>query len=156
LPTAVQLQGITVRKRTPDILLVISFYSPDGRYDNIYLSNFATIAIKDELLRVDGVSDINVFGQRDYSMRVWLDPRKLAGRNLTAQDVAAAVRSQNVEAAAGRVGQPPLAKSLAFQTPIDTLGRLALPEQFGDIIIKSNVGRRPPALTPTSASGPVS
>ncbi|HXD88819.1 MAG TPA: efflux RND transporter permease subunit, partial [Urbifossiella sp.] len=94
LPTAVQLQGITIRKRTPDILLVISFYSPDRRYDTIYLSNFATIRVRDELLRVDGVSDINVFGQRDYSMRLWLDPQKLASLNITAQDVAAAVRAQ--------------------------------------------------------------
>src|SRR3954471_23024486 len=107
LPSAVQLQGITVRKRTPDILLVISFYSPDGRYDNIWLSNFATISVRDELLRVDGVSDINVFGQRDYSIRVWLDPQKLASCNLTASDVAKAIRAQNVEAAAGRIGQPP-------------------------------------------------
>src|SRR5215468_7349101 len=77
LPTEVQLQGITIRKRTPDILQVISFTSPDGRYDNIYLSNFATINVRDELLRVEGVSDINIFGERDYSIRVWLDPQKL-------------------------------------------------------------------------------
>src|SRR5215468_8055554 len=77
LPTEVQLQGITIRKKTPDILQVISFTSPDGRYDNIYLSNFATINVRDELLRVEGVSDINIFGERDYSIRVWLDPQKL-------------------------------------------------------------------------------
>src|SRR3954447_26639394 len=88
LPSAVQNQGITVRKRTPDMLMIVNFISPDGRYDDKYLSNYATISAKDELLRVDGISDINVQGQRDYSMRVWLDPQKLAARNVTALDVA--------------------------------------------------------------------
>src|SRR6516164_4419563 len=97
LPTEVQRQGITIRKRTPDILQVVNFISPDGRYDTIYLSNFATINVRDELLRVDGVSDINVLGQRDYSIRAWLDPQELASRNMTAVDVANAVRSQNIE-----------------------------------------------------------
>ena len=78
LPTSVQNQGITIRKKTPDILMIVNFFSPDGRYDDIYLSNYATINIKDELLRVDGVSDITYQGQRDYSIRVWLDPQKLA------------------------------------------------------------------------------
>ena len=88
LPTAVQNQGITIRKKTPDILMIVNFFSPDGRYDDIYLSNFATINVRDELLRVDGVSDINYLGQRDYSIRAWLDPQKLASRNMTAIDVA--------------------------------------------------------------------
>src|SRR5205823_6102141 len=82
LPTEVQRQGITIRKKTPDILSVISLYSPDNRYDNIYLSNYATINLRDELLRVEGVSDINVLGQRDYSIRAWLDPQKLASRGI--------------------------------------------------------------------------
>src|SRR5438874_5189163 len=151
LPTAVQLQGITVRKRTPDILQVINFTSPDGRYDNIYLSNFATINVLDELLRVDGVSDINLFGQRDYAMRAWLDPQKLAARSLTALDVAAAIRAQNVEAAPGRVGQPPPARDRSFAFPFDTLGRLRQPEQFGDIIIKAGRPARPPGLVATTA-----
>src|SRR5215475_5507583 len=86
LPTAVQRQGITVRKRTPDILMVVNFTSPDGRYDDVYLSNFALLNVRDELLRVDGVSDINVFGERDYSIRAWLDPQELASRNMTATD----------------------------------------------------------------------
>src|SRR5215475_11565962 len=94
LPTAVQNQGITIRKKTPDMLMIVNFISPDGRYDDKYLSNFATINVKDELLRVDGISDINVQGQRDYSMRVWLDPQRLAARNMTAIDVADAVRTQ--------------------------------------------------------------
>jgi multidrug efflux pump len=154
LPTAVQLQGITIRKRTPDILQVINFTSPDGRYDNIYLSNFATIAVRDELLRLEGVSDINVFGQRDYSMRAWLDPQTLAARNLTALDVAAAVRAQNVEAAPGRVGQPQPARERSFQFPYDTLGRLWEPEQFGEIIIKAGPPVRPPGLVATTAAAP--
>ncbi|HEX4613292.1 MAG TPA: efflux RND transporter permease subunit, partial [Urbifossiella sp.] len=96
LPTAVQLQGITVRKRTPDILQVVSLTCPDDRYDSLYLSNFATISLRDELLRVPGVSDITIFGQRDYSMRVWLDPQRLGAANITALDVAAAIRAQNL------------------------------------------------------------
>ena len=110
LPTAVQNQGITIRKKTPDILMIVNFFSPDDRYDDIYLSNFATINVQDELLRVDGVSDINYLGQRDYSIRVWLDPQKLASRNMTAMDVANAIRSQNLDAPAGQIGQPPIAR----------------------------------------------
>ena len=137
LPTAVQNQGITIRKKTPDILMIVNFFSPDGRYDDIYLSNFATINVRDELLRVDGVSDINYLGQRDYSIRAWLDPQKLAARDMTAMDVAEAIRSQNLDAAAGQIGQPPAPSGQAFQVPIDTLGRLTEPEQFGEIIVKA-------------------
>jgi multidrug efflux pump len=136
LPTPVQRQGITIRKRTPDILQIINLFSPDGRYDDIYLSNFALINIRDELLRVDGVSDVNILGERDYSIRVWLDPQKLASHNMTAADVANAVRAQNIEAAVGEVGQAPIWRSQAFQMPIDTIGRLHEPAQFGDIIVK--------------------
>src|SRR5262249_20670499 len=146
LPAAVQNQGITIRKRTPDMLMIVNFISPDGRYDDKYLSNFATIYAKDELLRVDGVSDINVQGLRDYSMRVWLDPQKLASRNLTAVDVASAIRTQNVDAPAGRIGQPPIGSGQSRQLPIDTLGRLPTPEQFGDIVVKT--GDLPPPLSP--------
>ena len=136
LPTAVQNQGITIRKKTPDILMIVNFFSPDGRYDDIYLSNFATIYVRDELLRVYGVSDINYLGQRDYSIRAWLDPQKLASRNMTAMDVAQAIRDQNLDAPAGRIGQPPAPLGQSSQLPIDTLGRLTEPEQFGDIIVK--------------------
>ena len=136
LPTQVQNQGITIRKRTPDNLMIVSIYSPDDRYDDIYLSNFATIFIKDELLRVYGVSDINYFGQRDYSIRTWLDPQKLAARNMTAMDVANAIRQQNIDAPAGQIGQPPASWGQHFQLPIDTLGRLTNPEEFGDIVVK--------------------
>ena len=136
LPTAVQNQGITIRKKTPDILMIVNFFSPDGRYDDIYLSNFATIYVRDELLRVYGVSDINYLGQRDYSIRAWLDPQKLAGRNMTAIDVAQAISQQNLDAPAGRIGQPPAPRGQSSQLPINTLGRLTEPEQFGDIIVK--------------------
>jgi multidrug efflux pump len=141
LPSQVQNQGITIRKKTPDILMMVNLVSPDGRYDDIYLSNFATIYIKDELLRVYGVSDINYMGQRDYSIRAWLDPQKLAIRNLTAMDVASAIRSENVDAPAGQIGQMPASGRQPFQFPVDTLGRLTDPEQFGSIIVKSSSSR---------------
>src|SRR5271154_5474996 len=105
LPASVQNQGITIRKKTPDILNVINFYSPDGRYDAIYLSNFATIHVYDELLRIDGVSQINTLGVGNYSMRAWLDPQMLASLNMTANDVANALRNQNLDAPVGALGQ---------------------------------------------------
>jgi multidrug efflux pump subunit AcrB len=137
LPIEVQNQGITIRKKVPDMLMIVNFYSPDGRYDDIYLSNFATIYVKDELLRVYGVSDINYLGQRDYSIRAWLDPQKLAARGMTAMDVADAIRNQNLDAPAGRIGQSPSPRAQLFQLPVDTLGRLTGPEQFGDIVVKA-------------------
>jgi multidrug efflux pump len=141
LPTAVQRQGITIRKRTPDILMIASFTSPGGRYNDIELSNFVLINVRDELLRVDGVSDINILGERDYSIRAWLDPQKLASRNMTAVDVANGVRTQNIEAAPGQLGQAPMRRSQAFQLPIDTLGRLRDPAQFEDIVVKVRSSR---------------
>jgi multidrug efflux pump len=151
LPTEVQNQGITIRKRTPDLLLIVNLFSPDGRYDDIYLSNYATIHLKDELLRVPGVSDMMYQGQRDYSIRAWLDPDKLAALNLTAPDVAQAIRSQNLDAPAGQTGRPPAPDDQSFQLPITTLGRLSTVEQFGDIIVK--VGQtRATASAPRMAS----
>jgi multidrug efflux pump len=149
LPSEVQLQGITIRKRTPDILQVISFTSPDNRYDIIYMSNFATVNIRDELLRLEGMSDINVFGQRDYSMRAWLNPQKLAALNLTALDVANSIRAQNREAAPGRIAVPPAGRQRAFEFPLDTRGRLVEVEEFGDIVVKAGRPSRAPALIPT-------
>src|SRR6516165_11959449 len=119
LPNSVQNQGITIRKKTPDILMIVNFFSPDDRYDDIYLSNFATIYVKDELLRVDGISDINYMGQRDYSIRAWLDPQKLASRSMTAMDVASAIRSENIDAPSGQIGQMPAPRVQPFQLPID-------------------------------------
>jgi multidrug efflux pump len=147
LPIEAQNQGITIRKKTPDILMIVNFFSPQGRHDDVYLSNFATIYVKDELLRVPGVSDITYQGERDYSIRAWLDPQKMAAANITAMDVNKAILTQSVDAPVGRIGQPPTLPGQAFQLPIDTLGRLTTPEQFGDIIIK--VGGRPPVLSPT-------
>jgi multidrug efflux pump len=146
LPTAVQNQGITIRKRTPDMLMIVNFISPDGRYNDEYLSNYATIYCKDELLRVDGISDCLIQGQRDYSMRVWLDPQKLAALSMTAMDVANAISKQNIDAPAGRIGQPPIPSGQAFQLPLDTVGRLSQTEQFGDIVVK--VGGKPLMLQP--------
>jgi len=139
LPTAVQNQGITIRKKVPDMLMIVNFFSPDDRYDDIYLSNFATIYVKDELLRVYGVSDINYLGQRDYSIRAWLDPQKLASRGMTAMDVADAIRTQNLDAPSGQIGQLPAPMGQPFQLPVDTVGRLSEPEQFESIVVKAGL-----------------
>ncbi len=147
LPNEVQQQGITIRKKTPDILMIVNFISPDHRYDDIYLSNFATIYIRDELFRVAGVSDVTYLGQRDYSIRVWLDPQKLAACNMTATDVAKAVRSQNIQAPIGQIGVPPASSDQTFQLPLNTLGRLSEPEQFADIIVKVDRGTPAPSLS---------
>ena len=139
LPTQVQNQGITIRKKTPDILMIVNFYCTNGRYDDIYLSNYATINVRDELLRVPGVSDITYQGQRDYSIRCWLDPQKMAACSITAGDVANAIRNQNLDAPAGWIGAPPIRAGQALELPINTLGRLNTPEQFGEIIVKAGM-----------------
>src|SRR5438132_1199716 len=122
LPDVVKQAGVTTRKRNPDILQVIGVYSPGGRYGQLYLSNFAAIKIADELRRVEGVGDVNIFGQQDYSMRIWVDPERLASLNLTAADVANAVREQNRQVAAGHLGQQPSAAGAPFEFTITTLG----------------------------------
>ena len=137
LPVVVQRFGITVKKRSPNALLDINLVSTDGRYDQLYLSNYATIQVTDALARVSGVGDIAVLGQRDYSMRAWLDPEKLAGRNLTAADAVNALVEQNVQVAAGQIGQPPVPNGLDFQYSMSTQGLLVETEQFRDIIIKT-------------------
>jgi multidrug efflux pump subunit AcrB len=140
LPAQVQVQGVSTKKKSPSILLVINLISPDGRYDDLYLSNYATIQIKDELLRIDGVGDINYLGQRDYSMRLWLDPQEMATRNLTTTDVVNAVKNQNVQVAAGQIGQQPVPQGQQFQLTMSTLGRLLDEDQFADIIVKTGQG----------------
>jgi multidrug efflux pump len=143
LPDVVRTIGVSVKKRSPDILLVVSLYSEDnsetGRpyYDSLYLSNYSTIHLKDALARVEGVGEAVVFGQQDYSMRVWLDPDKLQSRNLTAGDVIRVLREQNVQVAAGQIGQSPVPKGQNFQYTLSTLGRLVEAEEFGDIIVKT-------------------
>jgi multidrug efflux pump len=137
LPEEVQRQGVLVRKRTPDILLVANVFSPDESRNQLYLSNFATIQIRDELARIDGVGDVFVFGQQDFTMRAWLDPDKLAANGLTAPDVVAAIREQNIQVAAGRVGGEPALPGVAYQYTLNALGRLETVEQFKDIIVKT-------------------
>jgi multidrug efflux pump len=143
LPDVVKQAGVTTRKRNPDILLVVGVYSPSGTYDQLYLSNYATISLKDELARVEGVGDVNQFGQADYSMRLWIDPERLSALNLTAADVVNAVREQNMQVAGGHFGQQPApASGKAFEFPITILGRLTDPGQFEDIVIRTDNGGR--------------
>src|SRR5262245_67723 len=143
LPDVVRAIGVTTKKRAPDILPGISLYSEDnpetGRpyYDALYLSNYATIQVKDAIARVEGVGDVTILGQQDYSMRVWLDPDKLQSRNLTVGDVIRVLREQNVQVAAGQVGQPPVPNGQDFQYTLSTLGRLVEAEQFANIILKT-------------------
>src|SRR6266481_4023579 len=143
LPDVVKAVGVTTKKRSPDILLGVSLYSDDnpetGRpyYDLLYLSNYATIQLKDAVARVEGVGDVIVLGQQDYSMRVWLDPDKLQSRNLTVDDVIRVLREQNVQVAAGQIGQPPVPRGQDFQYTLSTLGRLVEADQFADIVLKT-------------------
>ncbi len=136
LPEEVRRQGVSVKKRSPDLSMVVNLVSPDKRYDSVYLSNYALLQIKDTLARLPGVGDITVFGARDYSMRLWLNPEQIAARGLTASDVINAIRDQNIQVAAGVVGQQPSHKNADFQYTITTLGRLMDTEQFADIVIK--------------------
>ncbi len=141
LPEDVRRLGVTVRKASPDLMMVVHMVSPDGSRDQQYISNYATLYIKDALARVDGVGDVNVFGARDYSMRVWLDPGKMAARGLTAEDVVAALRAANLQVAAGAINQPPAMSPSAFQLAVQTLGRLSDVEQFGDIVVRADPDR---------------
>src|SRR5437773_9557531 len=143
LPDVVRTIGVVVKKRSPDILLGISLYSETNPetsrpyYDALYLSNYATIQLKDAVARVEGVGDVLILGQQDYSMRVWLDPDKLQSRNLTVGDVIRVLREQNVQVAAGQIGQPPVPRGQDFQYTLSTLGRLVEADQFADIILKT-------------------
>jgi multidrug efflux pump len=137
LPEIVKQIGVVTRKRNPDILLVINLVSPDHRFDQLHLSNYAAIHLKDEVARLDGVGDVFLFGQQDYSMRVWVDPDQLAARSLTAMDVVAAIKEQNQQVAAGQIGQPPVARLPENQFTLTTLGRLDEPEQFANIILRT-------------------
>jgi multidrug efflux pump len=137
LPEEVKRQGVTTKKKSPSILLAVNLISPDDSRDALYLSNYATIQVKDALARLPGVGDVSILGARDYSMRVWLDPEKLSSRNMVASDVVNALHEQNVQVAAGRIGQPPAPTGINFQYTVNALGRLLDPEQFSDIIIKT-------------------
>ncbi len=137
LPEDVKKTGVSVKKKSPSILLVVNVFSPNGSKNGLYLSNYSTINIVDELKQVAGVGDVTTFGQQDYSMRVWLDPDRVASRNLSAPDIVSALREQNVQVAAGSIGRPPVPQGMAFQYPLSTLGRLTEPEQFADIVIRT-------------------
>ncbi len=142
LPDDVQRLGVQVRKATPNILLAVHLYSPDGSRDNLYLSNYATLHVKDALARLPGVGDVQLFGARDYAMRIWLDPDKVAAYNLDASEVLAALRAQNIQVSAGLLNQPPIRDGAAYQLNVQTLGRLSTPEQFADVILKTDAQGR--------------
>ena len=136
LPEEVRALGVSTLKSTPAFLMVVHLTSPNGRYDSLYLRNYATLNIRDTLARLPGMGDVRVFGAGDYSMRVWLDPQKLSARNLTTGDVVAAIREQNVQVAAGQIGAPP-AEGAEFQLALNAKGRLENEEEFGDVVIKT-------------------
>jgi multidrug efflux pump len=137
LPDVVRSNGVVVRKRSPDFTMAVSMVSPDGRYNDLYLSNYALLQVSDYLARVKGVGDIQFFGARDYSMRIWLNPDKIAALNMTAGDVVEALREQNVQIAAGNVGGQPAPSGLDYQMTVTTQGRLESTEQFENIVIKT-------------------
>ncbi len=138
LPEPVRRLGVTVRKNSPDMLMVIHLSSPDGSRDQLYMSNYATLQIRDVLSRIDGVGDVLVFGARNYSMRIWLDPERVAARSLTVGDVVTALRAQNVQVASGVLNQPPIPTAAAFQINIETQGRLEEVRQFERIVVRTD------------------
>jgi hydrophobe/amphiphile efflux-1 (HAE1) family protein len=158
IPTLVQTEGINVQKMSPSTLMIVNLISPDQRYDSLFLSNYATIYLKDELNRLPGVAGISYLGQRDYSLRAWLDPDKMAALGIDVSDIITAVSEQNLQVAAGMIGQPPAPKGQQFELTVNTLGRLTTPEQFGDIVIKAAQGNpmvqaSPTGLMATAVSG---
>jgi len=140
LPEEVTRQGVNTKKKSTSIILFISLTSPDGLFDELYLSNYATLNIRDQLSRIKGIGDVMIFPPSDYSMRIWLDPQQLKSRHITTQDVLDAVREQNIQVAAGQIGQPPVPEGQNFQYAINVLGRLSDIEQFENIIIKTGEG----------------
>ena len=137
LPDVIKQTGVTTRKKSPDILMAVAINSPDNRYDQLYLSNYAVLQVKDELARMPGVSEVRLLGQRDYSMRIWVDPDKLAARSMTAGDVVRAIREQNQQVATGQIGQQPAPHGQGTQITLSTLGRLVDVEEFRNIIVRS-------------------
>ena len=136
LPADVRNIGVTVTKSSPDLMMVVHLVSPDRSRDTLFISNFATLEIKDPLTRINGVGSITVFGSRDYSMRIWLDPQRLESLGLTAADVTQALAGQNVQVASGVLNQPPVDQPGAFQIAVKTQGRLTDVEEFGNIVVK--------------------
>ncbi|MES2054551.1 MAG: multidrug efflux RND transporter permease subunit [Pseudomonadota bacterium] len=142
LPEDVQRLGVVTRKTSPDFLMVVNLVSPDDSLDRGYISNYALTQVRDRLSRIDGVGDVQLFGSRDYSMRVWIDPGRAAALDLTAGEIVAALRAQNVQVAAGTLGQPPYATGNAFQLNVETQGRLTDPKQFADVVIRTDADGR--------------
>jgi multidrug efflux pump len=138
LPDDVQRLGVQVRKSTPSILLAVHLDSPDKTRDTLYLSNYATLHVKDELARLQGVGDVQFIGGREYAMRIWVDPDKVAASNLTASEVLSALRAQNLQVSAGVLNQPPTKSDAAYQINVEALGRLSTPDEFGDIVVKAD------------------
>ena len=138
LPDLVVRKGVTVKKKSPAVLMIVNLFSPDKTRNNLYLSNYATIQLRDELARLPGVGDITYLGQRDYSMRLWLEPDKMRRLGLSAGDVVAAIQAQNIQVAAGQIGQPPVPDGQVFQYTMTTLGRLTDPAQFEQIMLKND------------------
>ena len=138
LPEEVKRQGINTKKKATSIVLMVSLVSPEGRYDELFLSNYATLQLRDTLSRIDGVGEVTIFPSSDYSMRIWLDPQQLKSRGITTKEVLDAVREQNVQVAAGQIGQPPAPASQSFQLSVNVLGRLTDIQQFEEIIVKSS------------------
>ncbi|MGY4654630.1 hydrophobe/amphiphile efflux-1 (HAE1) family protein, partial [Ewingella americana] len=138
LPQDVIRQGITTQKQSPTLTLVVHLFSPSGKYDSLYLSNYATLKVKDELARLPGVGQVQIFGAGEYAMRVWLDPNKVASRGLTASDVVNAMREQNVQVSAGQLGAEPMPTKSDYLLSINAQGRLQNEEEFGNIILKTS------------------
>ncbi len=138
LPEEVRRNGVTVRKNSPDLMMVVHLRSPDGSRDQLYISNYATLQLKDRLARIDGVGDVQLFGARDYSMRIWIDPDRAAARGLSAGEIVAALRAQNVQVASGVLNQPPVATPGSFQMNLETRGRLLTEKEFENVIVKSD------------------
>src|SRR5882672_3231976 len=137
LPEEVRRLGVTTTKQSPDLTMVVHLSSPAGRYDEVYLRNYATLQVKDVLARIPGAGSVLIFGSGDYAMRVWINPDKAAARGLTASDIVAAIREQNVQVAAGAVGQQPVSRPVDLELQINTKGRLLNEEEFGQIIVKT-------------------
>jgi hydrophobe/amphiphile efflux-1 (HAE1) family protein len=142
LPEEVQRLGVTTRKTAPSALLAVNLVSPDGTYDQRYISNYALTQVRDRLSRIDGVGDAIIFGSREFAMRVWIDPSRATALNLTAGEIVAALRAQNVQVASGAIGEPPNATTNAFQLSVRTMGRLQDPGQFGDIVVRTDAEGR--------------
>src|SRR5438445_869144 len=152
LPEEVRQLGVITTKQSPDLTMVVHLFSPNNRYDEIYLRNYATLQVKDVLARIPGAGSVQLFGSGDYAMRVWLDPNKIAAKGLTASDVVAAIREQNVQVAAGGVGQQPVSQAVALELQVNAKGRLIDEEEIKQIIVKTGENGEKTLIWPNSSS----